>query len=316
MAETESESDLVGSDLLGNSSKIADKESLGESQRHTSGKSPSPVEITRRTPNADGSRPLAVVTGASSGIGLELAKLFASDGYDLFIASGSDLIQDAVEELSEYGGSVEALQINLATEGGPSELWQAVTATGREVDAIALNAGVGVGGDFATETSLEEEINIVNLNCRSTVILAKHAAQQMEQRGAGKILITASIAGTMPTPNETVYGASKAFDLSFANGLHYELKDRGITVTALMPGATDTNFFHRAHLDNTKVGSEGKKENTAAEVARQGYEALNKGERNVVAASLTTKLQGRIASFVPDDMLASMHGKMTAKKTA
>jgi uncharacterized protein len=160
-------------------------------------------------------------------------------------------------------------------------------ATGRPVDAIALNAGIGTAGDFVQETELETELRIIDLNVRSTVHLAKLAAKQMVGRGSGRILITASIAGTMPTPLMAVYGASKAFDLEFAQSLRYELKDTGVTVTALKPGATDTDFFRRADMEDTEIGSTGKESNGPAEVAKQGFDALMRGEQEVFAASLS-----------------------------
>ncbi|MBS1814755.1 MAG: SDR family NAD(P)-dependent oxidoreductase [Acidobacteria bacterium] len=261
-------------------------------------------------------RPLALITGASSGIGYELAKIFAKNGYDLFVTSGSEKINTVLEDFRSLGVQVMSAEVDLAEPEGADKLWREVAAADRNLDVAVINAGVGVGGRFDSETDLEEEINIVDLNCRSTVILAKYVVKHMRQRGAGKILFTASIAGTMPTPLEAVYGASKAFVLSFSNALHYELKDTGITVTALMPGATDTNFFHRAHMDDTKVGSEGKYENKPEDVAQQGYDALMSGDEKVVAVSVKTKIQGRMAPITPDPALAAMHEKMASKKTA
>lgn len=237
-------------------------------------------------------------------------------GYDLFVTSGSEKIESVLGELRALGVSVDSAEIDLAKREGADELWQAVSATGRKLDVACLNAGVGVGGRFDTETSLDEEVNMVDLNCRSTVILAKHVVKHMAARNEGKILFTASIAGTMPTALEAVYGATKAFVLSLSNALHYEMKDTGVTVTALMPGATDTNFFHRAHMDDTQVGSEGKYENDPRDVAMQGYDALMAGDEKVVAASFKTKLQGRLAPLTPDGALAAMHEKMAQKKAS
>lgn len=262
-------------------------------------------------------RPLALITGASSGIGYELAKVFARNGYDLFVTSGSDKIQIAAKDFEALGVNVTAFQQDLADPEGADFLWKAVSETGRPVDVACINAGVGVGGRFDSETDLEEEINIVDLNCRSTVILAKYVVKQMQQRGEGKILFTASIAGAMPTPLEAVYGASKAFVLAFSNALHFEMKDSGIHVTALMPGPTDTNFFHRAHMDDTQAGSEAKNQNRPEDVAQQGFEALMKNEQTVVAATSTmTKIEGNLAPFIPDAVTASMHEKQAQKKSA
>jgi uncharacterized protein len=211
----------------------------------------------------------AVVTGASSGIGYELARVFAKNGYDLLVTAENDL-SEAVREFESLGTGVSSVQADLAKYEGVEKLWAAIQSTGRQVDAIAINAGVGVGGSFL-ETDLQQELNLIELNVTSTVHLAKRIVQDMAPRRSGRILFTSSIAGTMPTPLEAVYGASKAFVLSFSQSLRHELKDLGITVTALQPGPTDTNFFHRAGMDNTKVGSEGKYTNNPAEVAEQGF---------------------------------------------
>ena len=177
---------------------------------------------------------LAVVTGASSGIGLELGKVLAGEGYDLIVCSAGDRLEGAAEELRGKGGRVTEVHADLATKEGVDQLWAACEAAGQPVEIACINAGVGVGGLF-TETDLDEELKLVALNCGHTVHLAKHVARQMAARGAGKILFTASIAGEMVAPREAVYAASKAFVLSFAHSLRYELKDKGVTVTALQP---------------------------------------------------------------------------------
>ncbi|HLI76263.1 MAG TPA: SDR family NAD(P)-dependent oxidoreductase [Acidobacteriaceae bacterium] len=252
----------------------------------------------------------AVVTGASSGIGYNLAKVFAENGYDLIVNAEDAGIQTAAADLKALGVSVTPVQADLATFEGCKEFWQHVEASGRTLDAIAINAGVGVGGLFA-ETDLQKEINIVRLNCESTVHIAKYAVQKMVKQGSGKILITSSIAGEMVAPKEAVYAASKAFDLSFSKSLRYELKDTGVTVTALQPGPTDTNFFNRADLGDTKAGTEGKKESEPYEVAKQGFKALMDGEDHVYSASWKTKLEGAIMGVVPDSLVGKMHESMT-----
>lgn len=251
---------------------------------------------------------LAVITGASSGIGYNLAKVFAENRFDLVIASHGDRLDKAEQDFKAMGVQVTAVHADLATYEGVEELWRAVEALGRPVNAAAINAGVGVGGLFA-ETDLEKELNLVRLNVEGTMHLAKRVVQHMVARGEGKILFTASIASEMVAPREAVYAASKAFDLSFAKSLREELEDTGVSVTALQPGPTDTDFFHRADMDNTKVGQEGKKDSDPYDVAKQGYAALMNGEKHVYAASITTKLQGSLANFVPDSVKASMHGK-------
>jgi len=254
------------------------------------------------------SRPLGVVTGASSGIGLELAHQFAEHGFDLIIASEEPKIQSAAQELRKSGGRVDTLQVDLATAEGCRELERAVVAFGKPLEAIAINAGVGESGDFARESDLRAEENSINLNVLSTVRISKWAARMMVERGRGRILITASIAGIMPTPQQAVYGATKAFDLSFAASLHEELKDSGVTVTALMPGPTDTEFFYKAGLEGTKVADAAKK-NDPADVARMGFEALMAGKDRVVAGNFSVKMQGALARFMPEGVKAKMHEK-------
>lgn len=252
---------------------------------------------------------LAVVTGASSGIGLELAKVLATEGYDLIVSSAGERLESAVTDLQALGAQVTSVQTDLAKTAGVDELWKACEAAGRPIDIACINAGVGVGGQFI-DTDLNEELNIVNLNCGHTVHFAKHVVKQMVPRGAGRILFTASIAGEMVAPREAVYAASKAFVLSFAHSLRYELKDTGVTVTALQPGPTDTDFFHRAGMDDTDAGTKGKKESEPSDVARQGYDALIAGKDHVYSAGLKTKIEGALANLVPGVLKGKMHDDM------
>jgi short-subunit dehydrogenase len=252
-------------------------------------------------------RPLAVVTGASSGIGRGLAKQFAENGFDLIVAAEDAELADAARELEGLGASVDAVRVDLATDDGVDQLYARIKAGGRPVDAVALNAGVGVGGPFL-ETDLKEELRLIDLNVRSTVHLAKHVVRDMVARGEGRVLITSSIASTMPGPFQAVYNASKSFDQSFALALRNELKDTGVTVTSLMPGPTDTEFFERADMEDTKVGAGDKDD--PADVARDGFEALMNGDERVVSASLKTKAQGRFSRVLPDSVKAEMHRKM------
>jgi len=253
---------------------------------------------------------LALVTGASSGIGLSLARDLAKRGYDLVVCSAGDRLQNTAQQLQAPEVELIAVQADLATSEGIESLWTQVTALGRNLDIACINAGVGVGGLFV-ETDLAAELNMVELNCASTVHLAKHVVQHMVRQGEGKILFTASIAGEMVAPREAVYAASKAFVLSFAHSLRYELRDSGISVTALQPGPTNTDFFHRAGMDNTEVGSKGKAESQPDDVARQGIDALLAGDDHVYAASMKTKLEGKLANVVPGAMKGAMHEKMS-----
>jgi len=258
-------------------------------------------------------KPLAVVTGASSGIGYELAKQFAQNGFDLMIVSEGDGIHQAAGSLQTLGAQVETVQVDLADHEGIHKLLAAVQAAGRPVDALALNAGVGVSGRFI-ETDLAAELNMVRLNVMSVLHVAKYVIRDMVARGSGRVLITSSIAGTMPTPYEAVYGATKAFDRSLSQSLREELKDTGVTVTTLMPGATETNFFHRAGADDTKLGASEKDD--PAEVAKEGYEALMAGKDHVVAGSVKNKFQAAAGYALPDPLVAKAHAGMSAPGSA
>lgn len=255
-------------------------------------------------------RPLAVVTGASSGIGYELARQFAQHDYDLVMCAEDAEIHSAARSLAADGVRVYPVQIDLRTYEGVERFYQEIQSTGLPVSAIALNAGVGVSGDFTRETDLRDELAMIDLNVVSTVHLAKLVARDMVARGEGKILVTSSVAGAMPTPLSAVYGATKAFELSFAASLRHELKDTGVSVTALLPGPTDTEFFERAGMDDTKAAEKAEK-NAPADVAKQAFEALMAGKDRVVAAtSFATKLQGMTARFVPESVKAEQHRKM------
>ncbi len=256
-------------------------------------------------------RPLAVVTGASTGIGYELAKVFAENGFDLVIVSESERIEEAAADLPGEA-RVDALQADLSTHDGVERLMARIRESGRPIDAVAINAGIGVAGDFARETQLEDELRLINLNVTGAVHLAKRVARDMVQRGSGRILFTSSIAATMPAPLEAVYGASKAFLLSFSEALRNELKDAGITVTALMPGPTETNFFHRAGMEDTRVGQQEKAD--PAQVARQGFEALMAGDDKVVAGSFKNKVQAAAARLLPDQLKAQQHRKLAERQ--
>ncbi len=258
--------------------------------------------------------PLAVVTGASSGIGFELAKQFGDNGFDLIIAAEDAEIVSAARELEATGAAVEAVQVDLAADGGVDQLFERIGAAGRPVDAIALNAGVGAGGAFATDTALADELRVIDLNIRSTVHLAKHVLRGMVERGEGRMLFTSSVSAGLPGSFHAVYNASKSFVQSFALALREELKDTGVTVTTLMAGPTDTEFFERADMMDTRVGQSDHKDDPAL-VAEQGFEALMAGRERAVAGSLSTKLQNRGSRFIPDSLKSKMHRQMAEPKT-
>jgi short-subunit dehydrogenase len=238
-----------------------------------------------------------------------LAKQFAQHGFDLIVAAENTHISDAARQLESLGTQVQAVQADLATYDGVEQLWAHAAATGRPVAAVAINAGIGSGGPFA-ETDLAAELQLVDLNVRSAVHLAKRAVQTMLATGEGRILFTSSIAATQPGPFEAVYAASKAFLLSLSEALRNELKDTGVTVTALMPGPTDTDFFDRADMTDTRLGASDSKDDPA-KVAEQGFEALMKGKDHVVAGSIMNKVMAGTAKVTPEAAKAQMHRAMS-----
>ncbi len=245
---------------------------------------------------------LALVTGASSGIGFELAKRFAERGYDLVVAAEDEDIRAAATALSGSGTDVRPVRVDLRTPEGVEKLYGQTTEGGRQLDAAALNAGVGRGESFV-DSDLSDQLSVVDLNVRSTVHLAKLLLADMARRDSGKLLFTSSIAAMMPGSYQTVYNASKSFIQSFAEALQDELRNTGVTVTSLMPGPTDTNFFRRAGLENTWMGR--MRKDDPAKVAEQGFDALMRGDRKVVAESLTTKVMGIANRFLPDSVKAA-----------
>jgi short-subunit dehydrogenase len=253
-------------------------------------------------------RPLAAVTGASSGIGYELAKQFVDHGYDLIICAEDSALIDKAAELAVNGASVTPVRADLVTGSGVEQLAAAINESGRPLAAIAINAGVGNSGPFA-ESSLDADLDLIALNVTSTVHLTKLVLPAMVERGAGRILFTASVASLMPGPYYATYAASKAFVLSFAEAVRYEVKDAGVTVTALMPGPTDTHFFDRAGMQGTPAG-EGPKDDPA-EVARDGFEALMAGKDHVVGGSTKNKAQATASKLMTDPMKAALHARMT-----
>jgi len=249
-------------------------------------------------PSLSGS--LAVVTGASSGIGFHLADLCAERGCDLVIAADMPELENAATQLRRHGGSVETVLVDLATRDGVDQLLNTVD---RPVDLLLANAGHGLGHAFLDQ-DFDEVEHVIETNITGTVYLVQKVAREMLAKRSGRILLTGSIAGLMPGTYHAVYNGTKAFIDSFSYALRAELKDTGITVTCLMPGATETDFFERADMLDTKVGQS--KKDDPAEVAKIGFEALLRGEADVVTG-WQNKLRAAIAAITPSTVLAEMH---------
>jgi short-subunit dehydrogenase len=246
------------------------------------------------------SRKLAIVTGASSGIGLEIAKLAAQDGYDLIVAADTPFVE-AGPALKDLGSNVEQVEGDLATQNGLDQLLQRIGD--RPVDVLVANAGHGLGHGFLDQSPAEWQ-HVINTNITGTLLLIQPIVRRMVQRGQGKVLITGSIAGHLAGSFQAVYNGSKAFIDSFAAALNEEIKDSGVTVTCLKPGATETNFFHRAELDDTKVGQA--KKDDPADVAKAGWDAMQKGEPAVIYG-LKNKMQVAAAGMMTDATTAKLH---------
>lgn len=249
-------------------------------------------------------RPFAVVTGGSNGIGLELARELADRGHDVLIAAEDpDRLEAARLELSAgaAGAEVRTHAADLATEAGVDGLYRALA--GRPVDVLCVNAGVGMGGPF-TETDLRRELRMIDLNVRGAVQLTKLVLKDMAARNSGRILITSSIAATMPDPFEAVYGGTKVFLRWLGEALYNEMKNSGVTVTTLMPSTTETNFFRRADMMDTRAGT--MKKDDAAVVARAGVAAMLAG-RDKVVPTVKNKMMAAIADVLPDRAAAQLH---------
>ena len=255
-------------------------------------------------------RKFAIVTGASTGIGLELARCCAKEGFDLLIAADEAEIEQAAASLRSHGTRVEAVQADLATLEGVDKLYAA--ANGRPVDALLANAGHGLGHAFLDQ-EFSRARHVIDTNITGTVYLIHKVGNDMRRRNAGRILITGSIAGFTPGSFQAVYNGSKAFLNSFSFALREELRDSSVTVTCLMPGATETEFFERADMMDTAVGTAEKDD--AAGVAKAGFEAMMKGEGDVVTG-FRNKIQSSVANVLPAGMLARQHRKHAEPGTA
>jgi uncharacterized protein len=249
-------------------------------------------------------RPLAIVTGASAGIGYELAKCCAQQGFDLLVAADQPAIHDAAQDFRALGTAVEAIEADLATLGGVDRLYAATK--GRPVAALLANAGHGLGHAFLDQ-NFEEVRHVMDTNITGTLYLIQKVGREMCARGQGRILITGSIAGFMPGTFQAVYNGTKAFLNSFSFALRSEMQDTGVTVTCLMPGPTETEFFERADMLDTQVGQQEKDD--PADVAKIGFEAMMKGEGDVVSG-WKNKLHSALANVTPASRLAEQHRKM------
>ena len=260
--------------------------------------------MTQQHKEGADSRPLAVVTGASAGIGRELARICAKEGFDLVIAADQAKIEEAASAFRALGAAVDVVETDLAQVEGVDRLCAAIN--GRPVAALLANAGHGLGKGFLDQ-DFDAVRHVIDTNITGTIYLIQRVARDMRTRGEGKILVTGSIAGFMPGTYQAVYNGTKAFIDSFSFALRAELKDTGVTVTCLMPGATETEFFERADMTDTKVGQADKDD--PADVARTGFDAMMRGDGDVVSG-WQNKLQAAIANITPAAMLAEQHRKM------
>jgi short-subunit dehydrogenase len=255
------------------------------------------------------SRPLAIVTGASAGIGYELAKQCVAGGFDLIVAADDPEIERKAADFRTGGAAVEVVVADLSGDEGVNKLFAAIGE--RRVEALLANAGRGLGRAFLDQNPADWR-KVVDTNVTGTLLVQK-VAQMMRGAGQGRILITGSIAGFMPGTYQAVYNASKAFLDSFSFALRHELMGSGVSVTCLMPGATETDFFDTADMKDTKVGTA--KKDDPAMVARQGFEAMMAGKGDVVTG-WHNKLQAAIAHIAPAGLTAELHRKMAAPGTA
>ncbi len=256
---------------------------------------------------ADRDRRLALITGGSSGIGFALAQQCLKAGFEVLVAADRG-VEGAVIKLAEGSLPVAGLTVDLSTPEGNERVVDAVTEHEARLEIVILNAGFGVGGPFLT-TPLAEDQALLRLNVGSVIHLAKRLLPRMVSRASGRVLITASIAGTMPGPFYATYAASKAYLLSFAEAIRHELADSGVTVTALLPGPTDTAFFDRAGMRQTPVYS-GPKDDPA-EVAADAFKALMSGDDKVIAGSVRNVVQAATARVLPDRVAAALHATQT-----
>lgn len=249
------------------------------------------------------SQKYALITGGSSGIGYELAKVFARENYNLIlVARSKDNLDKSAAELGQGGIEVITLAKDLFKREEAYAVYDEVKARGIQVDVLVNDAGQGLYGEFK-DTDLDRELDIIQLNIGATVILTKCFLKEMVARNEGKILQVSSIGGKLPGPWQSVYHATKAFVLSFSESLHAELKDTNVTVTALLPGVTDTDFFNKADMEESKMVQESSMSDPA-KVAQDGYDALMSGDNKVISG-LKNKAMVGMNAIMPDSAVAS-----------
>ncbi|QKG52321.1 SDR family NAD(P)-dependent oxidoreductase [Hymenobacter sp. BRD67] len=247
----------------------------------------------------------ALITGATSGIGRELAKLFAQDKYNLVIVARrqDELAQTANELTQQYGVEVTTIAKDLFQRQGPFEVYDEVKAKSIQIEALVNDAGQGQYGEFTT-TDINRELDIIQLNIGAYVTLTKLYLQEMIARKSGKILQVSSLGAEIPGPLQAVYHGTKAFITSFTEAVCEETKNNGVTITILEPGVTDTDFFHKADMERAKLVAEGPKADPAT-VAKDGYEALLAGQDKVISGFMN-KVQGLIGNVLPDKVVAAI----------
>ena len=251
------------------------------------------------------SKKLAVITGASSGIGLELARCSATDGCEIIICADGDDIHQVGEHLAASGAIVTAVKADLGTPQGVEALFAAIG--GRRVDYMMANAGRGRGDAFLNQSEANFD-ELLRVNVIGTTDLLHRTVRMMRAQGNGRIMITGSLAGWIPGSYNAVYNATKAYVDLLSLAIRNEVNDTDITVTCLMPGATDTLFFDRAQMLDTPVGKDPDKDDLAM-VAKEGYAAMLDGASGVTTGFMN-KVQSLVSGLIPDSVLAAMHRKI------
>ncbi|SFP54125.1 SDR family NAD(P)-dependent oxidoreductase [Sphingomonas rubra] len=257
---------------------------------------------------------LAIVTGASTGIGFELATLAAKDGYDVIVVANEPLIDAAAQDFKQFGTQVTSVEADLATLEGVDTLLAATN--GRPVDVLCANAGKGLGHAFLDQR-VEDWRRVIDTNITGTIYLLQKVLKEMVARGEGKVLVTGSIAGYLPGSFQAVYNSTKSFVDYFTDAIRDEIKEtKGVTITTLKPGPVDTEFFARGDMLDTSVGDpESDSRRDPALVAKDGWDAMNRGDESIFSG-LSVKVQGMLANVLPAKVLAAMHRNMAEPGTA